>query len=145
MTALETSVVMKLSPYLQVTGPTAVLNGLKGPHVIFKGVNLHLRNNKGKTDYLNGLGNLIIGYDENYATPAPRSGSHNLVIGPFHGFSAYGGLIAGFHNTVSGNYASVSGGIANTASGTYSAVSGGDYRSVSGQYDWRAGAVFQED
>ncbi len=149
------------------------MNGLKGPHVILKGVNLHLRNNSGITASQNGLGNLIIGYDEKPTTTL-RFGSHNLIIGPYHNFTSYGGLVAGYRNTVSGpcasvsagcdntasnyygsvsggtrntasgEYSSVSGGLFNTASGLVASVSGGSSRSAGGQYDWRAGELFQD-
>jgi hypothetical protein len=36
-----------------------------------------------------------------------------------HSYSSYGGFVAGFGNTLSGSFASVSGGSGNTASGKY--------------------------
>ncbi len=40
------------------------INGLNGPHVIFAGVNVHIQSGGGATDGpLNGLGNLIVGYN----------------------------------------------------------------------------------
>ena len=79
-------------------------------------------------DCPNGLGNLIVGYNE------PRAGGgendpHGLAQrggGAGHNFSRFGGLVVGQLNTISGDFASVSGGESNTASGDFAAVSGGN-------------------
>ena len=125
--------------------------------VIFTGCNVHVQNGQGGTDISNGVGNLIIGYNETGGSLA-RRGSHNVVIGPEHSYSGYGGLVAGFDNTVSGAFASVSGGNGNTASGfaasisggwdneasgESASVSGGNIRRVTGMYHWKAGGLFQ--
>jgi hypothetical protein len=116
-------------------------------NIYITGANLHIQSGSGATDgELNGLGNLIIGYNENYSPTedmpaAARTGSHNLVVGPHHSYSSYGGLVAGYSNTISGKYSSVSGGYGGTASGNGSSVSGGvggtasyTYSSVSGGF-----------
>ena len=101
--------------------------------VIFKGCNVHVQNGHGGTDSSNGVGNLIIGYNEIGGSGSPaRSGSHNVVIGPGHSYSSYGGLVTGWGNTVSGEYSSVSGGQFNKASGWTASVSGGSYNVASG-------------
>jgi hypothetical protein len=109
---------------------------------------------------LTGLGNLIIGYNEppdDFDTE-DREGSHNLVIGPRHRFSSWGGLVAGYDNTITGPYctvsggssnraaaegASVSGGGENHASAYLSSVSGGSGRVASEFYSWAAGDLYQ--
>lgn len=114
----------------------------EGTDVIFEGCNVHVRNGLGYTrgtqhgmvPKVNHLGNLIVGYNENappweenpesYQKP-DRSGSHNLVIGSAHSYPSYGGLVAGVHNTVTGEFASVTGGSGNTAFGYSSSISGG--------------------
>jgi hypothetical protein len=106
------------------------LNGMKGPHIIIEGANLHIRSGSGATDEdgnLIGLGNVIIGYNELplRLDPGDRDGSHNLIIGREHRYQNFGGLVAGFNNTISGPEASVSGGAFNTASGRVASVSGG--------------------
>ena len=83
--------------------------------------------------HTNGLGNLIVGYDE-HADPLFRTGSHNIVVGPFHGHSSFGGLVTAFGNTISSPYAVVSGGQSNTASGDFSTVTGGRNNSASGDF-----------
>ena len=104
-----------------------------GNDIFFDGVNVRIRSGSGGTDGApgigasapNGLGNLIVGYDEARPTASDKSGSHNLVVGERHNYSSHGGLVAGFNNTVSGINASVIGGESNEASGTRSSVSGG--------------------
>jgi hypothetical protein len=107
-----------------------------GQDVVFTGVNVHVRSGSGATGgAINGLGNLIVGYNEDgFAPTATRTGSHNLVVGPEHSYSSYGGFLAGYQNIVSGSYASVSGGRDNTASGNSAAISGGNMNTASGPY-----------
>ena len=111
-----------------------------GDEVMFEKCNVHIRSGNGKTDgTVNGLGNLIIGYNEGSGQNIKRTGSHNLVLGPEHAYSSFSGLVIGRENTISAPYASVSGGRLNTASGFAASVSGGsvntaraDFASVSG-------------
>jgi hypothetical protein len=111
-----------------------------GDNVVFEKCNVHIRSGSGKTDgAVNGLGNLIIGYNETTVENLKRTGSHNLVIGLEHAYSSFGGLVVGRENTISAPYASVTGGRLNTASGLGASVSGGsvntaskDFASVSG-------------
>jgi hypothetical protein len=101
-----------------------VESGVGGkPTVQFSGVNVQLVNGEGKTELVNGEGNLVIGYDENVGRA--QTGSHNLILGEEQAFTSFGGLVAGFGNTISGREATVSGGALNTASGFYTAVTGG--------------------
>jgi hypothetical protein len=123
-----------------------------GPHWIFEGVNVHVRSGSGAThdfcdpllepdfpncESLTGLGNLIIGYNEQAGIGPPRpretrTGSHNLVIGQFHTYSSFGGFVAGVINAVTAEHASVCGGINNHASGRGSSVSGGHRNHATG-------------
>ena len=147
---LATSPIFDLEGYISVVDSPEFINGLIGPHVIFEGVNVHVRNISGSTDgYTDGLGNLVVGYNE-----APdnmqewlRSGSHNLIVGPKHTYTGYGSFIAGFGNgtIIHGPYATVTGGQYNQATGYASTVSGGtynnaghDFATVSGGEDNRA-------
>lgn len=102
--------------------------------VVFTGCNVHVRNGQGSTPSSNSVGNLIIGYNESGEGSPARGGSHNVVIGPEHSYSSYGGLVAGFRNTVSGVYASVSGGSDNTAGNYAASVSGGWYNEAGGVF-----------
>jgi hypothetical protein len=118
--------------------------------VTIKGANLHLVNGIGSTDCLddqfqpipdcpNGLGNLIVGYNElrpeDQGFENIRTGSHNVVVGSRHDFSRFGGLVVGDFNTISGDFAVVSGGDNNTASGGFFNMASGDYAAVSGGSD----------
>ena len=48
--------------------------------ILFTGANLYVQSGSGATDgAVNGLGNLIVGYNE--ASDETRVGSHNLVLG----------------------------------------------------------------
>jgi hypothetical protein len=106
-----------------------------GDDFVFTGVNVHVRSGSGFTNgTINGLGNLIVGYDEDRTLLSDKSGSHNLVVGRNHNYTSYGGLVVGYENTISGEYASVSGGEGNTSSGSASSVSGGNWNEASG--DW---------
>jgi hypothetical protein len=108
----------------------SVKAGIGGkPTVQFSGCNVQIVNGEGSTASTNGAGNLVIGYDE---SPQEQTGSHNLILGTLQAFTSYGGIDAGFGNTISAPYASVSGGGLNTASGAGSSVSGGSQNTASG-------------
>ena len=113
----------------------------------FTGVNVQVVNGLGATNgnpldpgawdppstATNGLGNLIIGYNEpGNPVGDDRTGSHVLAIGNAVNFSGFGGQVVGWKNQVSGAYASVSGGGSNTASGIMASISGGSSGTASG-------------
>ena len=123
--------------------------------VRFSGVNVQIVNGMGVTHQSNGLGNLIVGYNEPrsgvsicskgghdndndcvadsgiWATNH-KSGSHNIVGGDGNAYSSHGGLIVGSSNAITHAFASVSGGSGNTASGPWSSISGGGSNVASG-------------
>jgi hypothetical protein len=105
-----------------------------GNDLTLTGANLHVVNGLDTTETSNGLGNVIIGYNEERLSDNIRTGSHTLVIGKENNFSSYGGMVVGFSNTTSGTYSSVSGGWRNTASGFHSSVSGGVGNTASGNF-----------
>jgi hypothetical protein len=86
--------------------------------VVITGANLRIVNGLGTTDTTNGLGNLIVGYNEprpsiprpdgQSSDPNNRTGSHNVIVGREHNFSSFGGLVVGEFNEISGAFASVS-------------------------------------
>jgi hypothetical protein len=140
LTAAEKETLLSVLPYVKF-----VKEGVdKKPTIQFSGANVQVVSGAAKETEINGLGNLIIGRDEE---PGAQTGSNNLVLGTLkQSFTSYGGFLAGEHNTVSAGSASVSGGEHNTASGPRSSVSGGEYNiasglrsSVSGGYDNAAG------
>lgn len=107
------------------------------------GVNLQIVNglgatngyplNEGVVDPLvvktNGVGNLIIGYNETLSNPFEpdplRSGSHHLVGGIGNAYTGFGGIVFGREGETSAAYSSVLGGRNNAARGVYSSVVGG--------------------
>jgi len=121
---------------VQVTNGLGATNGLPGLDAAFGGP-------------VNGLGNVILGYNETHpVTPevcesgqfdnqadceanswtwgaGQKTGSHNLIVGTGHNYTRHGNLVAGFANTVNARWASVSGGSQNIASGADSSISGG--------------------
>jgi hypothetical protein len=108
----------------------------EGNEVIFEGCNIHIRSGAGTTAAaVNGLGNLIIGYNEESPPGTEnRTGSHNLVVGSGHTYSSYGGIVAGDNNVISGQNASVTGGSHNVASGSRSSISGGQFNSATSAF-----------
>lgn len=97
-----------------------------GSDVFITGANLHIRNGRGFTESTNGLGNLIVGYNEViFSGGDERNGSHNLVVGVAHDYTSFGGLVVGYSNAIRAPYASVSCGNSNTANGPFSSISGG--------------------
>lgn len=108
------------------------------PTVKISGANLQVVNGTGAIQNLNGLGNVIIGYDE-HAADIKQTGSHNLVLGDRQTFTSWGGLLAGsknsvtaplgvafgFSNEVKGRWATVTAGFFNGADGDGSSISGG--------------------
>ena len=113
--------ISQLQQYISITPET----------VLITGANLQVVSGAGATDSgVNGTGNVIIGYNEDNGSV--KSGSHNLVVGTNHTYSAYGGIVVGINNSITGAYSSVSGGTNNTASNNYSSVSGGTNNTASG-------------
>ncbi len=143
---LEAGIVPNLGTYLRIdeTNP-------QRPTAWFEAVNVMVVNGTGTTaGVTNGLGNLIVGYDEFFGGPDDnKGGSHNLVVGPAHNYSSFGGFVAGVHNSLLAENATVSGGSGNTAQGLRSSVSGGRdnaaseiFSSVSGGRDNAASGIW---
>jgi trimeric autotransporter adhesin len=103
------------------------------PEVVITGANLRIVNGLRATATANGLGNLLVGYNERRDNgDDEHTGSHNVVVGQGHNFSSFGGLVVGRQNAIRGAFASVSGGFDNTASGDSASVSGGIFNQAKG-------------
>ncbi len=126
------------------------------PTIEISGVNVRLVNGLGATSAVNGLGNLIIGYNEMDGGSGLRTGSHNLIGGTRNSYSSWGGFVFGDANEISGPLCTISGGFKNRATGGADAVCGGfdnlanGFESVvgggrqntaSGQRSWVAGGT----
>lgn len=102
--------------------------------LVLSGANLQVVDGSGATaGPVNGLGNVIIGYNERTFAQG-RTGSHNLIVGEEHAYTSFGGVVAGERNTISNRAASVVGGKQNVASGLNSSVCGGSENTASGQF-----------
>jgi hypothetical protein len=126
-----------------LTHVSSVIGDGGRPEVVITGANLRIVNGLRGTATANGVGNLLVGYNEpRDSGHNERTGSHNVVVGIGHNFSSFGGLVAGRQNEIRGAFSSVSGGFDNTASGESASVSGGIFNrasslssSVSGGFD----------
>jgi hypothetical protein len=97
---------------------------IDGDTVVLTGVNLQVVSGAGATDEEpNGTGNIIVGYDED--EDDDKSGSHYIVVGPGHSYSASGGMVLGVDNASFAVGASVLGGEQNAANQQSSVVVGG--------------------
>jgi len=103
-----------------------------GTEAIFEGCNVNIRNGSGSTFTQNSLGNLVVGYNEETDRVNDRRGSHNLVVGPGHSYTAVAGFVAGYQNTIGSWYPSVTGGKHNTANEPWSSVTGGENNTAAG-------------
>lgn len=89
---------------------------------------------------VNGLGNLIIGYNERGTTsPSPRTGSHNLVLGDLSDYDSFGGIVAGYDNQVLAPYSSALGGEQHRVLSEYSTIAGGYDATVDGAHTFVGG------
>ncbi len=119
--------------------------------VRFSHVNVQIVNGTGATDTSTdgnftvgtGLGNLIIGYNEEADNttvyPSNRTGYHNLIVGSVNNYTSYGSVIFGKANTVESKYSTVTGGYGNKAAKPFSSISGGANKSTpnsSSNSDW---------
>jgi len=131
----------QLKGYVKIV-ETGSVGGVNGPHVIFTGVNLHLRSGSNATNdngSLSGRGNLIVGYNESQATPIVYDGlgcdlapgSHNIVTGSGNLFTSYGGLVVGSNHCITSPNTSILAGDTNEAHGVNSAILGGTRRGTS--------------
>ena len=120
-----------LAPFLQLnTLDSGLRNGY--PEVTVVGANLRVVDGLGATGTANGVGNVIVGYNERRDGGDVRVGSHNLLLGARQNYASYGGLAAGRENSLSGPFVAITGGEQNTASGFAAVVNGGAQNTASG-------------
>jgi hypothetical protein len=86
-----------------------------GTTTIFEGTNVQILSGSGGTEGTNGLGNLIIGYNEEgdfityYERVPNRTGSHNLIVGSNNEWTGFGSFVAGYLDIMNGNYCTLLG------------------------------------
>jgi hypothetical protein len=98
LAAVQGNKALGLGPFVSVV--SGLVDGVNGPHIYFTGANIHIVSGSGSTgDNGNplGLGNLIIGYDEDPGSYVDRSPFNNLPLGPL-----VTGDRGGSHNLVIG-------------------------------------------
>ena len=108
------------------------------------GVNVQVVNGVGATESSNGLGNLIVGYQElgNERESDDRTGSHYVVVGQKNNYTRFGGIVSGHSNVASGNFASTLCGRRNKADGSWSTILGGGFNLTSGDQSTVCGGDF---
>jgi hypothetical protein len=147
----KANTVLDLNGYLMFD----VSNGY--PTAVFRGINVQIVNGTGDTQTVNGMGNLIVGYnrpstgsficsvgtvDSEAACLASggiwaqshKSGSHNIVGGDFNSYSSWGGLVLGLENALGAPYAAILAGARNRAGASFASISGGSHNTASGIY-----------
>jgi hypothetical protein len=73
---------------------------VSGRDMVISGANLYVNSGGGATDApVNGLGNVVIGYNELRGAGDGRGGSHNLVVGRGNNYVSYGGLVVGLEGS----------------------------------------------
>ena len=168
---LEDHSVPRLADYVEVIDLFRDLNGDGTddpvPTIWVEGANVQIVDGSGSTLPVagrpSGLGNLIVGYDEDtlrfvcsngaHLTQVDceaageiwaanqKNGAHNLVVGPEHFYSESGGVVFGQQNFINGQSAVVLAGRENTASGSASSVSGGEDNTASGSVSSVSGGL----
>lgn len=158
LSAIQGSSVMALDPFLNLVDvPDTVTPSITYPTIQFVGANVQIVNGTGATGITNGLGNLIVGYNESYSTQGKfcsdgayntepvctsngftwaadqRSGSHDLILGQYNAYTQFGGLAAGRFSVINGPFASVLAGRGNQAGGEYASVVGGLFNTARGE------------
>ncbi|MBI4603279.1 MAG: hypothetical protein HY721_15100 [Planctomycetes bacterium] len=105
-----------------------------GRTVLFTGVNVQIVTGLGRTETTNGVGNLIVGYQEfrGQAEGPPteegvntRTGSHNIVVGARHNYSSSSGLLVGAESSLIGPGCAILGGHGSRVLGSHSVIVGG--------------------
>jgi hypothetical protein len=106
-----------------------------GADIIIAGANLNIINGLSNTQSSNGLGNLILGYNEARGGGLDvRTGSHNLVLGQQNNYSSFGGIVGGYQNTIAGPFSHVLTGNGNAATQFYALVGTGQFNNAANTY-----------
>ncbi len=152
--------VARVSTLEASVGPLSTLTeGMRrvGDDLFFEGRNVYIQSGEGSTYHSasldvpgdpNGLGNLIVGYNEiDGRADGTTRGSHNVIVGPGNEYDGFGGLVVGrrsridgvgafghgFMNTASGAFSAALAGSGNLSDGTASAAIGGTSAVVRGE------------
>lgn len=94
----------------------------------------------GNLTQVNGLGNLILGYNETDAGSV-RTGSHNLIVGRNNDYTSFASLVAGTDNDLLAPASSIAGGFHNVTSAVHSAILGGEDNATAGERSAIGGGI----
>lgn len=167
-----------LAPFVSVVDVIQDVDGVPTaiPTIRLEGVNLQIVNGTGQTRPVstvgpegpNGLGNLIIGYDEARTAGGEicsdgrfdtmpdceangaiwaivhKSGTHSLVVGRNHNYSQHANVVFGAANNATGRSATVTGGEGGLARGQSASISGGQLNTAGGFRTHIGGGLFNE-
>ncbi len=98
----------------------------------FDGFNIAIRNGSDQThEAKNGLGNLVVGYNDDLGVDLDRTGSHNIVVGDLHSYRSTGGIVSGINNTIDEVNAAAIGGESQIVTGIAAVAVGGETNIVS--------------
>lgn len=89
-----------------------------------KDANLQVVNGTGNTESANGLGNIIIGYNE-VINLCARDGSHNIVLGFDNAYQSWSGFVSGSDNLINDPFDMCLSGFSNRAFGENNILIGG--------------------
>jgi hypothetical protein len=112
---------VNLSDYMSVDTTQQIIE--------ISGANLLIHNGSNATHILNGLGNLIIGY--NISNSDIRTGSHNVIIGDHHSYTSSGSLLVGENHRAEGKGIALVGGTDNVVSADFGSIAGGQSSIIS--------------
>ncbi len=136
------SIVSNLSDYMSVDA--------NNNQITITGANLNIVSGSGYTDdslgnsgTLLGLGNVIIGYNEADVSDV-HTGSHNLIVGSGHSYSAISGVAFGENADLTGDYSTILGGYSGSASGNHATIVGGFENAASGNHSVVSGGYQNE-
>lgn len=123
--SLEAGLVPGLASYVSVN--------TDADEVVFSAANVHINNGLNSSYSTNGLGNLIVGYNEGSSDDnLERSGSHNLVMGVTNDYTGASSIVTGQSNKMYATEGIVTG-VNNVVTGIRSAVIGGNNNSAGGE------------
>lgn len=121
--------------------------GVNYKTVRFSHVNVQIVNGSGATNRESnglivgtGLGNLIVGYNEEADSPnlnpSNRTGYHNLIVGSSNNYTSFGSVVFGRFNKVNSMFGTVTGGMDNKVTTPYSSISGGTDKITPTNNNW---------
>ena len=120
LTAVQNNHALALGSFVSVDANAE--NGLAGPNIVISGANVHIESGSGTTVDTTGLGNLVVGYDEDSLAASTidpnRTGSNNLVVGPIISSPPVAERSSASGTLISSDEASITAGDCNAAGGT---------------------------